>query len=86
MPRSISPTPGRATSPTTVATAWPGDAPVPMPRNHSAPRVRMWATLASVSTLLTSVGLATSGSGPCPGSRGTDSQPIWEPVANSPCS
>jgi predicted DsbA family dithiol-disulfide isomerase len=49
-------------------------------------RAMMWATLARVSTLLARVGLAMSGSGPWPGSRGTASQPACDPVANRPCS
>ena len=50
-------TPGRATSPTTVITWWPGESVgAHACRNHSAPRARMWGTLASVSTLLARVG------------------------------
>ena len=56
VPSSTSPTSGATTSPTTVATIVPGDSAVPIERNQSAPRARMCGTLASVSTLLTSVG------------------------------
>src|SRR5512145_1589136 len=57
VPSSTSPTPGRTTSPTTVATTTPGDRSVPSERCHSGPRASTWATVASVSTLLTTVGL-----------------------------
>jgi len=51
VPISTSWTPGRATSPTTVAITVPGDASVPIDRNQCAPLAMMWAAVASVSAL-----------------------------------
>jgi hypothetical protein len=83
-PSSTSPTAGRTTSPTTVATTVPGESLVPSERNQSAPRARMCGTLHSVSTLLTTVGLAP------PVLRADDatppSHPVWTSLANRPCS
>src|SRR5437763_14358832 len=55
-PSSSSATPACCTSPTTVAIATPGDWAVPMVLYQSEPRPRIGTTLASVSTLFTSVG------------------------------
>src|SRR5262245_5476004 len=57
VPSSTSSTAALRTSPTTVATTWPGDPAVPIVRYQAAPRARMSGTLAIVSMLLTSVGL-----------------------------
>ena len=57
---STSPTPARRVLPVTVHTMVPGDSSVPSVRNHAAPRATMRGTLASVSTLSTSVGGATA--------------------------
>ena len=54
---STSTTCGCATSPTTVARIVPAKPAVPIVRNQSAPLARMWTAVASVSTLLTAVGL-----------------------------
>ena len=51
-----SPTPWRTVEPVIVHTIVPGDSSVPSVRNQSAPRARMRATLARVSTLSTSAG------------------------------
>src|SRR3954468_8058820 len=56
VPSSISPMSGPTTSPTTVLMTLPGDSAVPIDRNHSGPRATIHGTLASVSTLFTSVG------------------------------
>ncbi len=53
-----------ATSPDTVQITLPGDSRVPIERNQSGPRATMWVTVASVSTLFTSVGLAVAGPPP----------------------
>ena len=83
VPISTSTTVGRTTSPTTVQTIGPGDSSVPIDRYHSGPRARMWGTLASVSTLLTSVGLALSAG--WASFLGAEDQPACGPVANRPC-
>ena len=57
VPSSTSANPACWTSPTTVAITTPGDSVVPSDRCHDAPRAMIGATLASVSTLVTSVGL-----------------------------
>ena len=80
VPSSTSWTPGTHTSPTTVTTTVPADSGVPIERYHVAPRARMWAAAANVSTLLTSVGLlAWLARAGVPAS-----QPIVT-VANRPC-
>ena len=58
VPMITSPTPARSTAPVTVHTIVPGDSSVPSVRYHEAPRARMWATLASVSTFSTRAGVA----------------------------
>src|SRR5690349_10507382 len=67
VPSSTSPTSGATTSPATVHTIVPGDSGVPRERNQSTPRARIAGTLLSVSTLLTSVGLAVGPSRPTGG-------------------
>src|ERR671910_308144 len=62
--------PGCRTSPHKVNTIVPGDSSVPNERNHSAPRRRMCGTFASVSTLLTTVGLGESGDRKSPSIHG----------------
>lgn len=56
VPIASSATPGRRTRPVIVHTIVPGDSAVPTERNHSEPRSTILGTLASVSTLSTSVG------------------------------
>ena len=48
-----------------VAITLPGDSDVPIDLNQSGPLARTWAALASVSMLLTRVGLGSSSSLPC---------------------
>src|SRR5436309_1903990 len=55
-PGSTSANPACITSPTTVQINGPGVSRVPSVRYHSAPRVTISGTLASVSTFVTSVG------------------------------
>ena len=57
VPSSTSSTWLRTTSPTIVTMTVPGEPAVPIDRNHDAPFARMCAAVASVSTLLTRVGL-----------------------------
>src|SRR5918912_4582418 len=83
VPISTSTTVGWATSPTTVHTIVPGELGVPMVRNHSGPRERMWGTLESVSALLTAVGFDSWASA-WPGITPAGVQPSWGAVANSP--
>ena len=83
VPITTSWTPGRLTSPTTVAITVPGDSAVPIVRNHSAPLAMMCAAVARVSALLTTVGFDTES--PATG-RDPASQPIGESVANRPSS
>ncbi len=83
VPIGTSTTTGRTTSPTTVHTTGPGESSVPIERYHSGPRARMWGTLASVSTLLTSVGFASSVG--WASFFGADDQPAVGPVAKRPC-
>jgi hypothetical protein len=86
VPMSTSTTAGRTTSPETVQHTVPGDPAVPMVRNQSGPRARMWVTLASVSTLFTSVGLAVSPKASrAPGSGSRAVHPSCGPVTNRPC-
>ena len=82
VPSSTSPTPGRTTSPTTVATTTPGERSVPSERCHSGPRAMIWAAAARVSTLLTTVGLEAAYSLATPPTGGV--QPLPGTVANSP--
>ena len=74
--------PGRATSPTTVATVHPGDSGVPSDRCHSGPRARTWVTVASVSTLFTTVGFDAGIVSTTP--AGEALQPVVGTVANRP--
>src|SRR6266516_3514310 len=60
-PRGSSNTPSRRTSPQTVNTMVPGEWSVPFARSQAGPSRRMCGTLASVSTLFTSVGLSSGG-------------------------
>src|SRR4029450_267135 len=82
VPISTSPTPGRTTSPTTVATMHPGDSAVPSDRCHSGPRASTWVAETSVSTLLTTVGLEAGIVSTTP--AGEALQPVVGTVANSP--
>ncbi len=82
VPSSISATPGRTTSPTTVATTVPGDRSVPSDRYHSGPRASTRGTVARVSTLLTTVGLDAANSVATP--PGDEVHPAAGTVANSP--
>ncbi len=50
-------TPGRFTVPERHTRRVPPDLSVPRPAYQAGPRVKMWGTLASVSTLFTTVGL-----------------------------
>ena len=82
VPSSTSPTPGRTTSPTTVATTTPGERSVPSDRYHSGPRASTSGTVASVSTLLTTVGLDAANSVATPPADGL--HPAAGTVAKSP--
>ena len=84
VPISTSWTPGRRTSPITLAINVPGDPAVPIERNQSAPLAMMCAAAAKVSALLTTVGFD-SDAIPLTG-REPDSQPIGDSEANSPSS
>src|SRR5262245_2537268 len=83
VPSSNSATPACCTSPTTVAIAVPGDSAVPAERYQSAPRARISGTFASVSTLVTSVGLLPTTSASSETGAPAD-QPTGGVVANSP--
>ena len=83
VPSSTSPTSGAMTSPTTVQMMVPGDSGVPRERNQSTPRARIVGTLLSVSTLLTSVGLAVGPSLPICGAL--PSHPVVMSEAKRPC-
>ena len=60
MPSANSPTPARSVRPLTVHTMVPGASGVPTDRKASGPSMTMAGTLASVSTLFTSVAAAGS--------------------------
>ena len=83
-PSSSSATPACCTSPTTVAIATPGDWAVPMLRYQSAPRPRIGTTLASVSTLFTSVGFELGTATPSDERSMPADQPICGMAVNSP--